>query len=100
MNKTVKTLLVVSSLALAGAFAQQTPAPQPAPAQPMQRMMFRGLGGGNLYYAAAQFLGQGLPALTAHQGVGVFLAQLHPRLVEGIDVPELTQEGGLPHQVL
>ena len=44
MNKTVKTLLVVSSMALAGAFAQQTPAPQPAPAQPMQRMMFRGLG--------------------------------------------------------
>lgn len=57
MNKAVKAVLVISSLALAGALAQQTPAPQPAPAQPMQRMMFRGLGVGNLYFSAAQFLG-------------------------------------------
>jgi hypothetical protein len=35
----------------------------------------------------AQFLGQRLIALAAHQGVGVLLAELHPRLVEGVDVP-------------
>lgn len=65
MNKNLKTLLVVSSLALAGAFAQQTPAPQ-APAQaPQQRpmRMERGLGVGNLYFAAAQFLGVTPPEL-------------------------------------
>ncbi|WP_299433510.1 hypothetical protein [uncultured Meiothermus sp.] len=59
MTKTLKTLLVVSSLAMAGAFAQQTPAnPQQAPGQTQQRQMRmdRGLGVGNLYFAAAQFL--------------------------------------------
>ncbi|WP_233498353.1 hypothetical protein [Meiothermus sp. QL-1] len=56
MNKTVKTLLVVSSLALVGAFAQQTPAPQPAQPTPRTAQVPRGILG-NLYYTAAQFLG-------------------------------------------
>ncbi|MCX7600845.1 MAG: hypothetical protein N2Z75_02765 [Meiothermus sp.] len=76
MNKTVKTLLVVSSLALAGALAQQTPAPQQAPAQPMQRMMFRGLGVGNLYYSAAQFLGVTPAELALLSGGTKTLAQV------------------------
>ncbi|MCS7067977.1 MAG: hypothetical protein NZN28_05020 [Meiothermus sp.] len=76
MNKTVKTLLVVSSLALAGALAQQTPAPQQAPVQPMQRMMFRGLGVGNLYYSAAQFLGVTPAELALLSGGTKTLAQV------------------------
>ncbi|WP_337871024.1 hypothetical protein [Meiothermus sp.] len=79
MNKTLKTLLVVSSLAVAGAFAQQTPAPQqPAPAQPraMQRMMApKGLMG-NLYYSAAQFLGVTPAELAVLSGGTKTLAQV------------------------
>jgi hypothetical protein len=58
MNKTAKILLVLSSLALAGALAQQNPAPQTTPTQPTPRTMKapRGILG-NLYFAAAQFLG-------------------------------------------
>jgi hypothetical protein len=80
MNKTLKTLLAVSSLALAGAFAQQTPAPQPAPAQPMQRMMFRGLGVGNLYLSAAQFLGVTPSELTVLSGGTKTLGQVATEL--------------------
>lgn len=80
MNKTLKTLLVVSSLALAGAFAQQTPAPQPAPAQPMQRMMFRGPGVGNLYLSAAQFLGVTPSELTVLSGGTKTLGQVATEL--------------------
>lgn len=81
MNKTMKTLLVVSSLAVAGAFAQQTPAPQPAPAQPMQRMMKapRGLIG-NLYFSAAQFLGVTPAELVVLSGGNKTLAQLATEL--------------------
>ncbi|GIW25281.1 hypothetical protein [Meiothermus sp.] len=76
MNKTVKTMLVISSLALAGAFAQQTPAPQPAPAQPMQRMMLRGYSVGHLYFAAAQFLGVTPAELAVLSGGTKTLAQV------------------------
>lgn len=79
MNKTLKTLLVVSSLAVAGAFAQQTPAPQ-APAQTPQqrpmRMEQRGLGVGNLYFSAAQFLGVTPAELSVLSGGTKTLAQI------------------------
>ena len=79
MNKTLKTLLVVSSLAVAGAFAQQTPAPQ-APAQTPQqrpmRMEQRGLGVGNLYFSAAQFLGVTPTELSVLSGGSKTLAQI------------------------
>jgi len=78
MNKTLKTLLVVSSLALAGAFAQQTPPPQ-APAQnPQQRplRLERGLGMGNLYFSAAQFLGVTPPELGLLSGGTKTLGQI------------------------
>jgi hypothetical protein len=79
MNKTMKTLLVASSLALAGAFAQQTPAPQPMPMQPraMQRMMKAPMGLiGNLYYSAAQFLGVTPAELAVLSGGTKTLAQV------------------------
>lgn len=81
MNKSMQTLLLLSSLALAGAFAQQTPAPQPAPAQPMQRMMKapRGLMG-NLYASAAQFLGVTPAELAVLSGGTKTLAQLATEL--------------------
>ena len=65
MNKAIKTLLVVSSLAVGGAFAQNTPAtPQQAPGNQQQRSMrMEQRGGGNLYFAAAQFLGVTPPEL-------------------------------------
>jgi len=73
MNKTLKTLLVVSSLAVAGAFAQQTPAPQPTP---MQRMAApKGLIG-NLYWSAAQFLGVTPAELAVLSGGTKTLAQV------------------------
>lgn len=78
MNKTLKTLLVVSSLAVAGAFAQQTPAPQPTPMQPraMQRMAApKGLIG-NLYWSAAQFLGVTPAELAVLSGGTKTLAQV------------------------
>ncbi|PZA05817.1 MULTISPECIES: hypothetical protein [unclassified Meiothermus] len=58
MNKAAKILLLTSSLALSGALAQPNPAPQTPPAQPAQRSMKAPWGHlGNLYLAAAQFLG-------------------------------------------
>ncbi|GIW33873.1 hypothetical protein [Meiothermus sp.] len=80
MNKSMKTLLVVSSLALAGAFAQQTPAPQPAPAQPMQRMKAPRGPMGNLYFSAAQFLGVTPAELAVLSGGTKTLAQLATEL--------------------
>ncbi|WP_027882332.1 hypothetical protein [Meiothermus rufus] len=82
MNKTLKTLVVLSSLALVGAFAQQAPTPQ-APAQtPQQRpmRMERGLGVGNLYFAAAQFLGVTPGELALLSGGSKTLAQLATEL--------------------
>ncbi|MCS7057359.1 MAG: hypothetical protein NZ849_00305 [Meiothermus sp.] len=81
MNKTLKTALLVSTLALAGAFAQQTPAPQqPAPAQPAQRMAFRGYNVGSLYFAAAQFLGVTPAELALLSGGSKTLGQLATEL--------------------
>lgn len=68
MNKTMKTLWVVFSLALAGAFAQQTPAPQRMQAP-------KGLIG-NLYWSAAQFLGVTPAELAVLSGGSKTLAQL------------------------
>ncbi len=80
MNKTLKTLLVVSSLALAGAFAQQTPAPQaPQMTQPRAMKAPRGLVG-NLYLTAAQFLGVTPAELSVLSGGNKTLAQLATEL--------------------
>lgn len=79
MNKTLKTLLVVSSLAVAGAFAQQTPAPQAPTQTPQQRPMRmeqRGLGLGNLYFSAAEFLGVTPAELVVLSGGTKTLAQV------------------------
>ncbi|RIH81791.1 hypothetical protein Mlute_02695 [Meiothermus luteus] len=81
MKKTLRTALLVSTLALAGAFAQQTPAPQqPAPAQSTQRMVFRGYSVGSLYLAAAQFLGVTPAELAVLSGGTKTLGQLATEL--------------------
>lgn len=76
MNKTLKTLLMVFSLALAGAFAQQTPAPQPMQPRAMQRMLAPKGWIGNLYWSAAQFLGVTPAELAVLSGGSKTLAQL------------------------
>lgn len=74
MNKTLKTLLVVSSLAVASAFAQQTPAsPQPPR---MMSMELRTVGVGSLYFVAAQFLGVTPAELALLSGGTRTLAQV------------------------
>ena len=78
MNKAIKTLLIVSSLAVGGAFAQNAPAnPQQAPGNPQQRpMRMEQHGGGNLYFAAAQFLGVTPPELGLLSNGTKTLAQI------------------------
>ena len=81
MERLLRTLLMASSLAVAGAFAQQTPAPQLAPAQPMQPMakVPRGLIG-KPYYSAAQFLGVTPAELVVLSRGNKTLAQLATEL--------------------
>ncbi|MDX2005542.1 MAG: hypothetical protein SFU83_09725 [Meiothermus sp.] len=80
MTKTVKALLIASSLAVGGAFAQNAPAnPQQAPGNqnPQQRQLQqRGAGAGNLYMAAAQFLGVTPPELGLLSNGTKTLAQI------------------------
>jgi len=72
MVKATKTLLVLASLVLAGAFAQQAPAP-------MRHIAPRGLII-NLYYSAAQFLGVTPAELVVLSGGNKTLAQLATEL--------------------
>ncbi len=79
MSKTLKTVVVLSSLALAGAFAQPAPAPQAPQTQPRLMMAPRGPVG-NLYLTAAQFLGVTPGELALLSGGSKTLAQLATEL--------------------
>ncbi len=79
MSKTLKTVVVLSSLALAGALAQPAPAPQALQIQPRLMKAPRGLMG-NLYLTAAQFLGVTPGELALLSGGSKTLAQLATEL--------------------
>ena len=82
--KAAKVLLIVGSLALGGALAQnqqnqQNQGPGRGPGGPRQEMMQRG-GGFNLYFQAAQFLGVTPPELMQLSNGTKTLAQIATEL--------------------